>query len=741
MKPISHILLTLSVSTAALVPAVAQEKPAVSAASTAPVSPAFSSAVKADAILKVANAVADWQLANPYERADWDWTEGALWTGMMAHVQTTGEEKYHRALLKVSEDLDYQLGPRIDFADDHCVGQLHLWHYLRDELPKQIEPTQKLMDLWVDRPHDEELQWENHVHMREWAWCDSLYMAPPTLAMIYAATGEAKYLENVDELWWKSSDFLYDKESHLFWRDSKYFTREEANGEKVFWSRGNGWVFAGLCHVLQHMPADHPTRPKYLQQFKEMAAKLKSLQLEDGSWHAALLDPESFPVPESSGTAFFTYGFLWGINNGVLAEADFKPAAIRGWQRLVNNVHANGKLGYVQPIGENPKKVTYDQTAVYGVGGFLLAAHELHKHLILSSAKLATFTASNPGRQNRLNEVVSMDWKKATALVSGITPENAAVRDTVTGYFLPVQVLDDNADGSPDRLLFQSDFTPSEKRTFQLLACAGVMPQAEKSQLMARYVPERKDDFVWENDRIAFRAYGPKLAVEKARGGIDVWTKSVRYSIANAWYKLDNYHKDNGTGLDGYKVGDTLGCGGVGYLDADDKLYTSPVYSSHKVVEQGPLRLKFVLSYAPVEIGQAKITETRTFTMLAGEHHFTVSSAFKVEGDATGIRPVAGITTRDPKAKASFSNKDIVSYRDPVMSKDEGFINTFLISDGKTVREKKHFLKEMAEDLSQPVSFGAGAIWRKIEANQRTDLSLMLYRTSHAQNRPIKVDE
>ena len=734
----STILTSLTILGSSFTPLYANEK-------SAPEKPVFSDAVEADAILKVSNAVADWQLANPYKREDWDWTEGALWTGLMAHVHTTGDEKYHRALLKISEDLKYALGPRLSFADDHCVGQLHLWHYLRDELPKQIAPTKEVMDLFTDRPHDETLLWQNHVHMREWAWCDALYMAPPTLAMLHAATGDAKYLQTVDEQWWKTSNYLYDKESSLYWRDSKYITMKEANGEKVFWSRGNGWVFAGLCHVLQYMPADHPTRPNYEQQFKEMAEKLKSIQLADGSWHASLLDPDSFPVPESSGTAFFTYGFLWGINNGLLKEADYKESAVRGWKRLVKNVHADGKLGYVQPIGENPKTVTFDQSAVYGVGGFLLCAHELHKHLIVSEGKSATFTATNSSEQNRLNEVVSMDWKKATSLVSGLTKKNVAVRDTVTGYFLPLQVIDNDSNGAPDSLLFQSNFSPNEKRKFQLFACGKLTPLAEKSQLMARFVPERKDDFVWENDRIAYRAYGPALAVENARGGIDAWTKSVRYPVANAWYKSGDYHKDHGEGLDGYKVNDTLGCGGVGYLDAEGKLHTSPVYSKQEVIEQGPLRLKFKLTYAPVEIGNTKITESRVFTMQSGDHHFTVTSSFYLQGDAKGIRPVAGIATRDAKAKSSFSSHDCISYRDPVMTKGgNGYINTFIFNHAKVkdrkVREENHFLEVLANDLSQPVSFHSGAVWREVEGKKRTDMTLMLYRMSHALHNPIKVD-
>jgi len=710
----SHILTPLTILGASLASLQAEKK-------TPPETPAFSDAVEAGTILKVSNAVADWQLANPYKREDWDWTEGALWTGLMAHVHTTGEEKYHRALLKVSEDL--------------------LWHFLRDELPHQLNPTRKIMDLFTDRPHDEDLLWQNHVHMREWAWCDALYMAPPTLAMLHAATGNPKYLQTIDEQWWKTSNYLYDKDSSLYWRDSKYITKKEANGEKVFWSRGNGWVFAGLCHVLQYMPADHPTRAAYIQQFKEMAVKLKSIQQPDGSWHASLLDPASFPVPESSGTAFFTYGFLWGINNGILAEADYKEPAVRGWKRLVKNVHADGKLGYVQPVGENPKSVTFDQSAVYGVGGFLLAAHELYKHLILSAGKSATFTATNPSRQNRRNEVVPMDWKKATSLVAGLTKDNVTVRDTVTGYFLPVQVVDNDSDGTADTLFFQTDFTPKEKRKFQLFAAGKPMPQMEKSQLMARFVPERKDDFVWENDRIAYRAYGPALAVENARGGI--------------------YHKDNGTGLDGYKVNDTLGCGGVGYLDADGKLHTSPVFSEY----EGPLRLKFTLSYAPVEIGAAKITETRTFTMLAGDHHYTVNSSFKVEGNATGIRPVTGIATRDPKTRASFASRNCISYRDPIMAKDAGYINTFIFNHAnieykvasrffsfprplafiyakpkeRTVREKNHFLEVLADDLTKPVSFSSGAVWCEIESHKRLNMVLMLLLIEHNLSHPITI--
>jgi len=710
-----------------------------------PETPAFADSVDVPSLFKVSNAVADWQLANPYKRADWDWTEGALWTGLTAHAQTTGDEKYYDAMKKVSEGLEYKLGPRRGFGDDHCVGQLHLWHYLRDELPAQLAPTQEVLDAYVSRPHDEPLLWVNHVHMREWAWCDSMYMSPPTLTALYSATGNSRYIDTMDKLWWKTYDYLYDKEEHLYWRDSTYFKKREANGEKMFWSRGNGWVFAGLPHVLQHMPADYPSRPRYIQLFKEMAAKLKSLQTDNGSWRASLLDPDSYPSPESSGTAFFTYGFLWGINQGILPEKEYMPAALKGWKRLVKNVHADGKLGFVQPVGADPRKVTFEQTAVYGVGGFLQCAHELHKNLILSHSKTADLTAVNPSAVNRLNEVVSVEWKLVQQKQPKATNKNVGVYDRRTGYFLPIQVVDNNQNGKPDALLMQLDMSPKEQRHLKLCVFGKERPRFRKSQLTARFVPERKDDFAWENDRIAFRIYGPALAVEKARGGVDVWTKSVRTPIVNQWYEKGDayYHADNGTGLDGYKVGASLGCGGLGYLTAKGKLVTSPVFAKWKMIEQGPLRLKFQLSYDPVEVDAAKISETRTIMMVAGRHDFTVNSQFNVDGKVDKIKPVAGLVLRNLKHRVSVISGQFLGYWDDTMAQKHGYIGTYLLNSDsanhKYLIKEKQLLKVLANDLSQPVQYRAGAVWQKVDAATPLDFEQGIYHSSHTSRHPITV--
>ena len=436
----------------------------------------FSSEIKSEALLKVSNAVAEWQLSNPSKWPDSDWTSGTLWTGIAAHAHTTGDERYYNVLRDMARKNNHQLGHRKGFADDHIVGRAYLWLYLRDELPHQIAPTRKALDEFVSRPHDESLFWKNQIHLREWAWCDSLFMGPPTLAMLHAATGERKYLDMMDKLFWKSADYLYDKDSHLFWRDSNYFKRKEKNGEKVFWARGNGWVMAGLCHILQRMPADYPSRPRYVKLFKEMSAKLKVIQHVDGAWHAALLDQGSFAAPESSGTAFFTYAFTWGINNGILDKGEYMPTIQKAWDRLVKNVHPSGKLGYVQAIGRDPQSVTMNETDVYGVGGFLMAAHELHKLKLTEGSPSHDFKVVNPTSEHRLNQVVEIDWASAQSKLPSLTEKNVAVLDKVSGYFLPVQAYDKDLDGKTDTLLVQVSLTPSETRPFQVFALKGEMP-------------------------------------------------------------------------------------------------------------------------------------------------------------------------------------------------------------------------------------------------------------------------
>ena len=213
-----------------------------------------------------------------------------------------------------------------------------------------------------------------------WWWADSSFMAPPVWAELYSITGNKAYLNYVDREWWITSKLLYDPQEHLYSRDASYIVKHEANGKKVFWSRGNGWVMGGMALVLQEMPSDYPSRPKYIERFREMSARLISLQGEDGLWRPGLLNADAYPLPENSGSAFIVYGLAWGINHGILDRATYLPAVQKGWAGLVSHIYADGRLGCIQPVGPGPGPYKAQSSYVYGVGAFLMAGSEV-QHL------------------------------------------------------------------------------------------------------------------------------------------------------------------------------------------------------------------------------------------------------------------------------------------------------------------------------------------------------------------------
>jgi unsaturated rhamnogalacturonyl hydrolase len=333
------------------------------------------------AIMAVMEKVADWQLTNASPSSthykDNGWTYGAFYAGVMALDSLASTPKYHEAMVAMGNKNGWQLGTRVYHADDQCVGQTYLELYLEDHDPAMLGPTKERLDNILAHPSSDSLDFAKKGKADRYWWCDSLFMGPPTWARLYKATGDKKYLDFMDKEWWAASDFLYDKDEHLYFRDSRYFTQREANGQKIFWSRGNGWVMGGLARVLQMMPADYPTRSRYESQFKEMAAKIASLQQPDGLWHASLLDPASYPLKETSGSGFFVYALAWGINQGLLDRAKYEPVVRRGWLALEGCVTPEGKLGYVQQVGADPKSFKPEDYEVYGAGAFLLAGKEM----------------------------------------------------------------------------------------------------------------------------------------------------------------------------------------------------------------------------------------------------------------------------------------------------------------------------------------------------------------------------
>lgn len=347
----------------------------------------YSQKTRQDSILRIMKRVAIWQM-DSIKNKGWrhpedDWTNGTLYTGLIAYAKATNEESVYTFLKqKVGEKLDWRInGDSLRFfADYYCVGQLYCNLYTKYKDPKMIRDLQVLADTLLNRPHTESLEWVNKINRREWAWCDALFMGPPTLGLLSSVTHDQRYLDLSNKLWWKTTAYLYDPEEALFYRDSRFFNKREANGKKVFWSRGNGWVLAGMVRLMETMPENYGDRSRYTKLFTDMSLKIASLQQPDGTWRTSLLDPEAYPSKEMSGTAFYCYALAWGINHQLLEKDRYLPVVIKAWNALAGSINTNGMPGYVQPIGNKAKAVIKpEDTEVYGTGGFLLAGVEMLK--------------------------------------------------------------------------------------------------------------------------------------------------------------------------------------------------------------------------------------------------------------------------------------------------------------------------------------------------------------------------
>lgn len=342
----------------------------------------YSGDIKKKNVVAVCDAVADWQIAHQSQvrHHPLDWTNGALYRGMMEWAKMTGEPKYYDFLIDIGKKQDWAMHRRTHHADDICVGQTFIELYRIYGDKAMLEPVLERARFVANNPSDAPLRKNDPVgkDMR-WSWCDALFMAPPVYAALYTMTGDEKLLQYLDSEYKLCTDSLYDREAHLFYRDNMRIPLREPNGAKQFWGRGDGWVFGGLPLVIDNLPANHPSRAYYVELFKEMAPAILACQDAKGAWHASLLDPDSYPNPENSSSAFFTYGFAWGVRNGLLDAKVYKPAVTKGWASLCSAVATDGHLGYIQPVGADPRQAGIESTDVYGVGAFLLAGSEIYR--------------------------------------------------------------------------------------------------------------------------------------------------------------------------------------------------------------------------------------------------------------------------------------------------------------------------------------------------------------------------
>jgi rhamnogalacturonyl hydrolase YesR len=341
-------------------------------------------------IKKDLKKVADWQIATFEEsvkrQGKWknsylkdEWTQGALYVGMVEWARLSKDNQYWNFLKTIGEELNWKPAKNIFFGDDICVSRMYLELYKKYKQPEMIAPTVERLQYIMKNLPQVPLQMNIKGNQDRWSWCDAIFMAPPVYYSLSKVTGDDSYRQFTEKELDVTYDTLYVKADSLFLRDTNFKGKKEKNGKQVYWARGNGWVVGGLANIVENTPSNDPYRAKYIQLFKEMTTKIATLQGNDGFWTASLLDPNAYPVPETSSTGFMTYAIAWGINHGYLDKKKYTPIALKGWKALVSAIEPNGKLGWAQAIGASPEATKRENSEVYGVGSFLLAGTEVYK--------------------------------------------------------------------------------------------------------------------------------------------------------------------------------------------------------------------------------------------------------------------------------------------------------------------------------------------------------------------------
>ncbi|MDW7692938.1 glycoside hydrolase family 88 protein [Flammeovirgaceae bacterium SG7u.111] len=317
-------------------------------------------------------------------RASNIWTRAVYYEGLMELHKIKEDPTFYKYAVDWGEFHQWDLRDGETYtrnADNQCAGQTYIDLFLLEKDSIRIEKITASIDsmMVTDKIDD-------------WDWIDAIQMAMPVFARLGVLYEDTAYFERMYEMYAFTKNNigengLYNPEHGLWWRDADFdppYTT--ANGKDCYWSRGNGWVVAALVRVLEQIPSNDPHKAEYEADLKAMLAALVPLQREDGFWNVSLHDSEEFGGKETTGTALFIYGMAWGINNGLIGEAEFRPVITKAWNAITSEaIHPNGFLGYVQGTGKEPKDgqpVTYDSMPDfedYGLGCFLLAGSEMYK--------------------------------------------------------------------------------------------------------------------------------------------------------------------------------------------------------------------------------------------------------------------------------------------------------------------------------------------------------------------------
>ncbi|HYN03181.1 MAG TPA: DUF4861 family protein [Vicinamibacteria bacterium] len=326
--------------------------------------------------------------------------------------------------------------------------------------------------------------------------------------------------------------------------------------------------------------------------------------------------------------------------------------------------------------------------------------------------------ATNPTDAPRPMETVEVAAAALAGNVAAADLRRVVVTDGRTGRELLSQAVDEDGNGTLDRLVFQSDFAPGESREFLLSRGEPRRPRLEDYRVYGRFVRERHDDFAWENDEVAFRIYGQALETfEKeplTSSTVDAWSKRTRRLVLNDWYLVDDYHHDHGDGGDFYSAGRSRGCGGSG-LVVDGALAVSKNFRSSRVLAAGPIRLVFEVVYPEWEKPGLKATEVKRVTLDAGSHFNRFESFYTVEGEgpitwAAGIRLAKGVVPRVDRERGI-----VRTWEHQGQYGDNGWLGCGVVVDPAAIVDAKeeggNQLVVTRTPKGRPVTWYAGSGW------------------------------
>ncbi|MFF1742848.1 glycoside hydrolase family 88 protein [Streptomyces mirabilis] len=337
------------------------------------------------AVVAVLRRVADQWIGAHTDPGDNGWANATFFSGLLALQRLTGSPRYLAYARNWAEKHAYGLngGVTTRHADNHNAGQAYLDLYEIEPEESKISAIEESLHrmVYTDQPDKND----------DWWWDDALHMAMPPFARIGVLRGDPWYWQKLYALYdhtkrVEGGPGLYDADTGLWYRDKRFLPEIPGGilspaGKPVVWSRGNGWVAGGHAKTLQALPPAERHTGEYRDTLVRLVTAVAGIQRTDGFWNVNLADATHLPGPETSGTSFFLYGTSYAIRAGLVDRRTHLPVVARAWNGLVSTaVHPDGFLGYVQNVGDRPESsqpVTYDSTANFGVGAFLLAGTEL----------------------------------------------------------------------------------------------------------------------------------------------------------------------------------------------------------------------------------------------------------------------------------------------------------------------------------------------------------------------------